>query len=257
MRVLCIGDVVGEIGSNFLAKKLSTFKKLKNIDVTICNGENSSDGNGILPQTADFLFSIGVDVITLGNHSFTRKEILPYIEDHEYIIRPANFPKGTPGNSYCILDLGYTQLAVINLMGQEFLDIRLDNPYYVIDDVLKEIETKNIIVDFHAEATSEKRAMALYLDGRVSAIFGTHTHCQSGDEEIFESGTGYMTDLGMTGPVDSVLGIRKDIIIERFKTKISSKFMYADGPCKLDGAIFDIDQKTGKTLDIERFEIRE
>lgn len=256
MKVLCIGDVVGNIGCEFLRKTLPNLKKVKGVDLVICNGENASDGNGILPSTADYLFSSGVDVITLGNHSFTRKEIIHYLEDNEYIIRPVNFPRNTPGNGMCMVDLGYKQVAVVNLMGQEFLDIRLDNPYYVMDDLLKTIDTNIIIVDFHAEATSEKRAMGLYLDGKVSALFGTHTHCQSGDEEILPNGTGYLTDVGMTGPIDSVLGIKKEIIIERFKTKISPKFMYADGPCKFDCVLFDIDNKTGKTVDIERFEIR-
>lgn len=256
MRIFAIGDIVGSVGCEFIRKHLPSIKKTKNVDLVIVNGENSSDGNGILPSTADYLFSSGVDVITLGNHSFTRKEICSYMDDNERIIRPLNFPPGTPGNGYCIVDCGYTRVAIINAMGQEFIDLRLDNPYFAIDKALKEIDTPITIVDFHAEATSEKRAMALYLDGRISAIYGTHTHCQSGDEEIFDSGTGYMTDLGMTGPIDSVLGVQKEIVIERFKMKMPGKFVYADGPCKLNGAIFEFDNKTGKTLDIERISIR-
>lgn len=257
LKILCIGDVVGTVGCEFLRKKLSSFKKLKGINLTICNGENASDGNGILPQTADYLFSVGCDVITLGNHTFTRKEIASYLDDNEYIIRPANYSRGTPGCGYCTVDMGFTQVAVINIMGQEFIGVSPDNPYYAVDDILNKTDSKIVLVDFHAETTGEKRAMGFYLDGRVSAVFGTHTHCQTADEEILPCGTGYITDLGMTGPIDSVLGVRKEIIIERLKNKMPMKFLYAEGPCKMDCVIFDIDVNTGKTISVERMEIRD
>lgn len=257
MRILCIGDVVGNIGCEFLRKKLPLIKREKNIDLTIVNGENSSDGNGILPKTADFLFESGADVITLGNHSFHRKEIYNYLDERQNIIRPLNYPKQTtPGKGYCIVDMGYTTVAVVNMMGQEFIDTRLDNPYFTIDDLLKEIDAKIIVLDFHAEATSEKRAMGIYLDGKVSAVYGTHTHVQTGDEEILPNQTGYITDVGMTGPIHSVLGIKPEIIIKRFKNKLPERFEYGEGACKLDCVVFDIDNKSGRCNSVERYEIR-
>ncbi len=257
MKILCIGDVVGSIGCEFLRKTLPKFKKLKGIDFVICNGENSSDGNGILPTSADYLFKSGVDVLTLGNHAFQRKEIYNFLDEEETIIRPCNFPSpSTPGRGYCTVDLGRTSVTVINLMGQEFIDIRVDNPYYAIDEILKKVESKIIIVDMHAETTSEKKAMGYYLDGRVSAFYGTHTHVQTADECVLKGGTGYITDVGMTGPVESVLGVKKEIIINRFKTKLPERFEYADGECMLNCVLFDIDGKTGKTISVERFDIR-
>lgn len=257
MRVLCIGDVVGTVGCNFLRKKLPQFKKLKSIDLVICNAENSADGNGILPTSADFLFSSGVDIITLGNHAFQRKEIHSYLDSEPYIVRPLNFPSpSTPGKGYCVYDMGRTSVAVINLMGQEYMDARVDNPFYAVDNVLKEIDSKIIFVDMHAETTSEKKALGFYLDSRVSAVFGTHTHVQTADECVLSGGTGYITDLGMTGPVDSVIGVKKEIIINRFRTKLPERFDYADGECMLNCVIFDIDEKTGKTINVERYDIR-
>ena len=257
MRVLCIGDVVGTVGCNFLRKTLPQFKKFKSIDLVICNGENSADGNGILPTSADFIFKSGVDIVTLGNHAFQRKEIYSYLDSEPYIVRPVNFPSpSTPGKGYCVFDMGRTQVAVVNLMGQEYMDARVDNPFYAVDKVLKEIDCKIVIVDIHCETTSEKKAMGFYLDSRVSAVFGTHTHVQTADECVLSGGTGYITDVGMTGPVDSVIGVRKDIIINRFKTKLPERFDYADGDCMLNCVIFDIDEKTGKTIKVERYDIR-
>lgn len=257
MRVLCIGDVVGTVGCEFLRKTLPKFKKLKSIDFVICNGENSADGNGILPVSASHLFTSGVDVITLGNHAFQRKEIYNFLDEEEAIIRPYNFPSpSTPGKGFCTIDLGRTSVSVINLMGQEYIDARVDNPFYAVDEILKNIDSKIIFVDLHAEATSEKKAMGFYLDGRVSAVFGTHTHVQTADECILEKGTGYITDLGMTGPVDSVIGVKKDIIINRLKTKLPERFEYANGECMMDCVIFDVDDKTGKTISVERYNLR-
>lgn len=257
MRVLCIGDVVGTVGCNFLRKTLPQFKKLKAIDFVICNAENSADGNGVLPASAEFLFKSGVDVLTLGNHSFQRKEIYNFLDSEPCIIRPANYPSpSTPGKGYCVVDMGRTSVAVINLMGQEFIDPSLDNPFYCIDKILSEIESKIVVVDVHAETTSEKKALGFYLDSRVSAVFGTHTHVQTADECILSGGTGYITDVGMTGPIDSVLGVKKEIIINRFKTKLPERFDYADSQCMLNCVMFDIDEKTGKTTFVERFDIR-
>ena len=257
MRILCIGDVVGTAGCSFLRSHLPAFKKLHQVDLTVCNGENASDGNGITPRTADYLFTSGADVITLGNHSFRRHEVFSYLDEHPYIIRPANFPAGTtPGRGFCTVDMGYTSVMVINLMGQEGISDHLDNPFLLIDRILAECDSRVILLDFHAEATSEKRAMGLYLDGRVSAVFGTHTHVMTADAEVLPAGTGYVTDLGMTGTIDSVLGVKKEIIIQRFKTKLPGRFDYADGACKLDCTLFEIDEKTGRCLSATSYELR-
>ncbi len=256
MKVLCIGDVVGKVGCEFLRSKLPALKKVKGIDVVICNGENSSDGNGITPASADYIFQSGVDVITLGNHSFRRKEVYSYLDDTPYIIRPANFPEATtPGVGFCTLDLGRVQLTVINLIGTMFMEAGLESPFDKIDKLLKNIDSRIIIVDFHAETTSEKLAMGYYLDGRVSAVFGTHTHVQTSDEHILKNGTGYITDLGMTGPLNSVLGVKKEISIEKFKTRMPVRFELEKGDCKMECVIFDIDEKSGKTTFAERLRI--
>ena len=257
MKIMCIGDVVGSNGCAFLRKHLSSFKKLNGINLVICNGENSADGNGITPRSADHLFDSGVDVITLGNHAFRRPEIFSYLDEKPYIIRPYNFPAATtPGNGVCEVDLGYTTVAVINLMGQEGIDAHLDNPFIAVDKLLSDIDSRIILVDFHAEATSEKRAMGLYLDGRVSAVFGTHTHVMTADAEVLPNGTGYITDLGMTGTIDSVLGVKKEIIIKRFLTKLPGRFEYTDGPAKLDCTVFDIDRDTGRCTSVMSYELR-
>ena len=257
MRILCIGDVVGSAGCGFLREHLSSFKKQQQIDLVVCNGENSADGNGITVRSAEHLYASGVDVITLGNHSFRRREIFPYLEEHAGIIRPYNYPSPTtPGRGWCVVDMGFTTVAVINLMGQEFMDARMDNPFVAVDKILPQIDAKVIMVDFHAEATSEKRAMGLYLDGRVSAVFGTHTHVLTADAEVLPGGTGYITDIGMTGVIDSCLGVKKDIIIRRFVTKLPERFEYAEGSCKLNCAVFDIDRSTGRCSAAQSFELR-
>ncbi len=257
MRILCIGDVVGSPGCGFLRSHLPAFKKLHEVDLVICNGENSADGNGITPRSADYLFASGVDVITLGNHSFRRPEVFSYLEEQPAIIRPCNFPEGTtPGRGMCTVDMGYTSVTVINAMGQEAIDAHLDNPFTAVDRLLKEVDSRIILVDFHAEATSEKRAMGLYLDGRVSAVFGTHTHVMTADAEVLPGGTGYITDLGMTGTIDSVLGVKKEIIINRFITKLPGRFENADGRCKLDCTLFEIDRSSGKCTSATSYELR-
>lgn len=260
MRILCIGDVVGKNGCEFLRSKLPSFKKLNGIDMTICNGENSSDGNGITPSSADYIFSSGVDVITLGNHTFRRKEFYSYLDEHDYIIRPANFPESTtPGCGYCVFDMGRISVAVINIMGNSYMDNILDCPFHKIDEILAKDDVKYCkikIVDFHAEATGEKRAMGFYLDGKVSAVFGTHTHVQTADAEILPNGTGYITDVGMTGTINSVLGVKSEIIISKLRDKLPQRFDYADGDCKMDCIIFDIDEKTGFVTATEAVELR-
>ncbi|MGN0536869.1 MAG: TIGR00282 family metallophosphoesterase [Acutalibacteraceae bacterium] len=253
---MAIGDIVGSIGCNFLRSKLPTLKKLKSIDLVIANGENSADGNGLTPASIEYIFQSGADIITAGNHTFRRKESYPVFDREPYLIRPANYPDGTtPGKGMTIFDMGRIQVKVINLMGQMYMDMLLD-PYQTIDRLLEEEPTKITILDFHAEATAEKIAMGYYLDGKISAMFGTHTHVQTADETILPNGTGYITDVGMTGPIHSVLGVKPELAVKKFREKMPVRFDLASGDCKMDCIIFDIDEKSGKTVNVERMEIR-
>lgn len=258
MNILAIGDVVGGVGCRHLRQRLPQLKKLKKIDLVIANGENSADGNGITKASAEFLYDSGVDVITTGNHSFRRKEVYDYYDDAPYLIRPANYPTGTtPGRGMCMVDMGRVQVAVINIMGTAFME-PLACPFETADKMIEQAKAENakiIIVDFHAEATGEKRALGYYLDGKISAMFGTHTHVQTADETVLPMGTGYITDVGMTGTIHSVLGVKSDIIINKFKEKLPQRFDLADGDCKMDCVLYDIDEKTGKTISAERIEI--
>lgn len=255
VNILAIGDVVGSIGCRFLRDKLPALKKSEKIDLVIANGENSADGNGITPSSAEHLFSSGVDIITAGNHTFRRKESYSKFDECPGLIRPANYPEGTtPGRGYTVYDLGRVRIAVINLMGCMYMEA-LDDPYTVIERILREIDTKIIVLDFHAEATAEKLALAYYLDGRISAMFGTHTHVQTADERILPKGTGYITDVGMTGPTDSVLGVRPEIAIKKFKEKLPVRFELDTGKCHADCIRFSIDEKTGHTVSLKRMKI--
>ena len=256
MKILAIGDVVGTNGCEFLRKKLPSIKKQYNIDLCIVNGENSAQGNGILPQSADHIFTSGADVITTGNHVFRRFEIYNRLDENDCpIIRPANFYRTAPGKGYYIIDKGFIKIAVINLIGTVYLENN-DNPFDCIDNVLNEVSDCKIkIVDFHAEASAEKRAMGFYLDGRVSAIFGTHTHVQTSDAQILPNGTGYITDIGMTGPIQSVLGVTPALAIEKMKTNLPVRFENPDGDCKMEGCIFEIDNKTGKAVSAQAISI--
>jgi len=255
VNVLCIGDVVGSGGVNFLKENLSMLKKLNKIDVVIVNGENSANGNGITPSAAEELLNMSADVITTGNHAFRRREVYETFDTCEFLIRPANYPKSAPGKGVCILDFGMTQLAVINLLGTVYME-NMRCPFEIMDELLTDISTKNIIVDFHAEATAEKRALAEYLDGRVSALFGTHTHVQTADEQILKQGTGFITDIGMTGPADSVLGVKSSLAIEKMKTKMPVRFDFADGVHQLNGLLIEIDSKTGKSTHLNRINLQ-
>lgn len=254
MKILCVGDVCGSVGCETVKKLLPKIKRKHNVDLTIINGENSADGNGILPKSADSLFSSGADVITGGNHSFRRREIFDELEENPFLLRPANYPENIAGKGVCIIDFGRFRVAVINISGQVYLD-SLNCPFKTADNIISELNKqniKNIIIDFHAEATSEKRAFGFYLDGKVSAVFGTHTHIQTADNQILPGGTGYITDIGMTGPKNSVLGVKKEIIIEKFINKVCDKFsIETDSPMMLNGCIFEIDEKTGKCLNTE------
>lgn len=259
MNILCIGDVVGSNGCRFLRARLPQLKKLKQIDLVVANGENSADGNGITPASFDYLLTSGVDVVTTGNHSFRRKESYPLYEEKETLLRPANYPEGsTPGRGMCLVDLGRVRVAVINLMGTVYLE-SLACPFAAADKLIAEAkkETPIIIVDFHAEATGEKRALGYYVDGRVSGMFGTHTHVPTADECVLPQGTGYITDAGMTGAVESVLGVKPEIIIEKMKTKLPVRFEWVTGSHnKMDCVLFEVEEKTGRCRSAERFQIQ-
>lgn len=261
MRILAIGDVCGSIGCNTVRRLLPKIKKEYNIDFTVINGENSDDGNGITPSSAEMLFSCGADVITGGNHSLRRKEICSMMEENYFLLRPDNLPAELSGSGYCLVDCGYTSVAVINLSGKIYLEnLNASSPFEKADALIENAKrqgAKIILVDFHAEATSEKRALGIYLDGKVSALWGTHTHVQTNDAQVLPLGTGYITDLGMTGPIQSVLGVKSSIIISRLKDKnTTEKFVLADGECMLNGCVFDIDKDTGLTINVSLVNIK-
>lgn len=240
----------------YLHKRLPTLKSLKKIDAVIVNGENSADTNGITPDSANYLLNCGVDLITTGNHSFQRKESYPLYENRNLpVIRPANYPSKAPGTGSAVIDIGRAQIRVLNMMGTVEMNPVLDCPFATSDALLEGIEEKIVIMDFHAEATGEKRALACYLDGRISAMFGTHTHVQTADEQILPGGTGFITDVGMTGPVNSVIGVSIDAAIEKMKTKMPVRLSYADGECMLNAVLFTIDEKSGRTTAVERINI--
>lgn len=251
MNILAVGDVVSSQGCEFLRRKLPSFKKLKDIGLTVVNGENSAVGNGITPFSAQFLFDSGADVITTGNHVFRRREIYDFLDERTDIVRPANYYSENPGVGYTVVDKGSVQVGIINLAGNAYMD-NAANPFICVEEILKKIAgCKIVLVDFHAEATAEKRAMGFFLDSRVSAVFGTHTHVLTADAQILKGGTGYITDIGMTGARDSVLGIKPEISIGWLRTGMPARFDAADSPCMLNGCIFEIDEKTGKTLSVE------
>lgn len=255
MIILAIGDVVGAPGSEYLRRRLPTIKKQYCVDFCIANGENSAPGNGITPDSADFLFACGVDLITTGNHVFRRREIYERLDNCRDIIRPANYHAGNPGKGIAVADMGSVKIGVINLAGNAFMDG--ENPFTAVDKCLEEISDCRIkLVDFHAEATGEKRALGFYLDGKVSAVFGTHTHVQTADEQILPNGTGYITDLGMVGTVQSVLGVAPQNIITKLRTGMPVRFENNDGEGMLCGCIFDIDKQSGKTIEVQRINIR-
>lgn len=259
MRLLAVGDVCGSIGCEYVRKVLPALKKEKNIDAVIINAENSADGNGTTKESAEYLLSLGADVLSGGNHSLRREEFYDFLEQSEVVLRPHNLGDDKSGKGYCTVDFGRFRMSVINLSGKIYLEKSgAGCPFKCADELIEKSKQDGaniIIVDFHAEATSEKRALGLYLDGKVSAVFGTHTHVQTADEQILQNGTGYITDLGMTGPIDSVLGVKKEIIINRLKDNDMSKFELANGKCSLNGCIFEICEKTGKCLKIERINI--
>lgn len=256
MRLLFLGDIVGSGGCDFLMKKLPDFKRKNNIDVCIANGENSAQGNGVTRQSCEDIFAAGADFITLGNHTYKRIGFEDYLDNAVSVIRPYNFPNGAPGVGVGIIDKGRYRIAVINMQGTAYSE-PLGNPFSLMEEALAQTDgCKTVIVDFHAEATAEKRAMGFFLDGRVTAVIGTHTHVQTADEQILPKGTAYITDVGMTGPVQSVLGIEPQLAIRKFKTNLPVKFENATGEYSMNGCIVEIDEKTGSAKSIERVSVK-
>lgn len=251
MKVLFIGDVVGQQACEALACFLPCYKYKNKIDLTIINGENSADGNGITPYSAKLLFDGGNDVITTGNHCFKRKEMDVFYNECDRVIRPYNLGNESAGRGYTIIDNGNFTIAVVNIIGTTYMPYS-DNPFKTIDDLLNKLDTNNIIIDFHAEASAEKKAMGFYLAGRVSAVLGTHTHVQTADETILDNHTAYISDTGMCGVSDSVLGIDKDVIIERFISYYPKKHSYAEGDSYMNAVMFDLNVKTGSASSIIR-----
>ncbi|MBR7092011.1 MAG: TIGR00282 family metallophosphoesterase [Clostridia bacterium] len=255
MNILCVGDVVGQPGTEYLTRHLPQLKKQYAVDVCVVNGENAAEGNGITPDAADTIFRYGADVITTGNHVFRRREIYPVLESNPALLRPANYPPSVPGAGWYIVDKGRVRVAVGNLLGTVYLD-PLASPFETADALLRDPEKPTVcVLDFHAEATAEKRALACWLDGRVSLVYGTHTHVQTADEQILPGGTGFMTDIGMTGPVQSVLGVVPEQSIARIKDHMPVHFTTAPGPCRLCGVLAQIDEKTGHTTAIRRIAV--
>jgi metallophosphoesterase (TIGR00282 family) len=256
-HVLAIGDVVAESGLDCIHRHLRTLRRNYNIGFCIINGENTANGLGILPRHAEELFDAGADAITLGNHAFSKRDIVSYLEDSPYILRPANLAPQTPGRGFGIYETNAGPLAVINLIGRCNMDYTPDNPFLQIEKILPEVKDCMTFVDFHAEATSEKLAMGYHLDGRVSAVWGTHTHVPTADLTILPHGTGYVTDLGMTGPAISVIGIKPSLSIARFRGDLPSRYEPAPGPAKLQGVVFTVDSDTKQCIATERILIQE
>lgn len=254
MRILAIGDIVGGIAIGYLTKNLSKFVRDNRIDFVIANGENATEIKGLSHKDAEAIYNSGVDFITLGNHAFGKRDIYSFLDDNDNrIIRPANYPASAPGSGYTIIRIDGYKVLIMNVLGTMFMT-PLNSPFEVIDTAL-ERERGNYdfaILDIHAEATSEKQAIARYFDGRVSIMFGTHTHVQTADECILPLGSAYITDIGMTGPVNSILGTKVEAIIDRFIMQTPQHFIVADGGVKVHGAIFDINPDTKKINSISR-----
>ena len=253
-KVLAVGDVVGNPGMERIDRSLRYLKRKTNADFVVVNGENASVV-GITPDQAEDILDAGADVITLGNHTYGKREIVPYMEDSSRILRPANYAPQAPGNGWGVYETKAGDVAVIDLIGRVNMDYTPDNPFLQVEKLLKEIKAKIILVELHAEATSEMLAMGYMLDGRVSAVWGTHTHVPTADAQILPKGTGYVTDLGMTGPKHSVLGIRPELSIAKFRGDLTSRYQWANGPTKLEAVLFTIDTNTGLCKKAERVDI--
>lgn len=253
MRILAVGDIVGSVGLKKLNEVLPNLKKEKNIDFVIVNGENVAGGMGITQKDFNSIIDAGADVVTLGNHTWAKKDVFSFIEN-ERLIRPANYPKGVPGHGYGIYNCNNKKIAVISLIGRTDINILTENPFLEVDYILNKIKDKvnYIIVDFHAEATAEKIAMGYYLDGRINILFGTHTHIQTADERILPKGTAYITDIGMTGPRDSVIGMDINASLKRFLTTLPERYKIAEGESSFNACIFEINDEKSRIDNIER-----
>lgn len=256
MKILAVGDIVGTAGIKELKRLLPGLIESESIDFTIVNAENSADGFGINQRNFDELVSEDIDVITMGNHTWGKKDIFKFI-DNPRIIRPANYPEGVVGKGYNIYNCKDKKIAVINLLGRAEINILTENPFIIAKKIVDEIKNKvdMIFIDFHAEATGEKIPLGYYLDGQVTAVYGTHTHVQTADEKILPKGTAYITDIGMTGPKNSVLGMDINVAIKRMTTALPEKYKIAEGECIFNGVIFEVDDKTLKVNKIRRIYI--
>ena len=255
IHVLAVGDVVGDAGVDFLSRRLPDLRKFHDVHFTVVCGENAAC-NGLLPAQADAIFAAGADVITTGNHTWDKQQIVKYMEENPYIIRPANYTCRVPGRGWGIFDGPRgMRIRVVNLIGRTSMDSNFDNPFTKIDEVLRGEDAELTLVDFHAEATSEKGAMAWHLDGRAQALWGTHTHVPTADCRVFPQGLGFCTDLGMTGPSQSVIGIRPDQAVNRFLGGLPRRFQPAEGPCKLDAVLFEIDTAAKRCVCVQRVDI--
>jgi hypothetical protein len=257
MKILFIGDIMGEPGRRALGRAVPRLIAQRQIDVVVGNGENAAGGFGITPELAEELFDAGLSAITTGNHAWDKKEVLDYFPREPRLLRPANYPAGVPGNGSVVIETaGGERLAILQLMGRAYMPT-LDCPFQVGKREVARLkrETPAVIVDMHAEATSEKMAMGHYLDGEVAAVVGTHTHVQTADDQILPKGTAYLTDIGMTGPLHSVIGVRKELAIEKFLTGMPRRFEVASGPSVFCAALIEVDARLGKAISIERIRI--
>ncbi len=261
LNVLFIGDIIARPGRKAVKSILSELLTKKEIDFVIANGENAAGGNGITKETFDELIACNIDVITGGNHIWDKKEVFSFIQDEPRLIRPANYPANNPGSGYGIYGVKRPgkkiKIGVINVVGRVFMP-PADDPFRAAENLAAEIkkQTNVIFIDMHAEATSEKQAMGFYLDGRVTAVIGTHTHVQTSDERILQGGTGYITDAGMTGPFDSVIGMKKEIILKRFLSLMPERFEPAEDDIRMNAVLFSVDESSGKTLKVERLDLK-
>ena len=253
MNILAIGDIVGEIGVKKIVKELPKLKEKYDIDLCIINGENSAGGMGITKKIFDSLINAGADVITMGNHTWGKKDIFSFIDDKR-IVRPANYTKGLPGNDYSIVNKNNKRIAVINLIGRTSMGILSENPFIVANDIYNKLKNQAdiFVLDFHAEATAEKIAMGYYMDGKYTIVYGTHTHVQTADEQMLEKGTAYITDIGMTGPKKSVIGMDVGVSFKRFVTSLPERYKLADSEAMINGCVFKINDETNRTEEIIR-----
>jgi 2',3'-cyclic-nucleotide 2'-phosphodiesterase len=250
-RILFLGDIVGRPGREAVSKGLPALKDRLRPTFVVVNGENAASGVGITPDIAESLFKEGVDAITLGNHAFNKREIYAYLDQGKPIVRPANLPEGAPGKGVCHVERAGVRLAVVNVCGRVFLD-GYDDPFAWADRHLPTLGTPHVLVDFHAEATSEKVAFGFHLDGRATAVLGTHTHVPTTDCRVLPAWTAYVTDVGMCGPYPSVIGMDKDIVLGRFRTSMPARFVVADEPGVISGVVIDVNKESGRATDIQR-----